>query len=169
MRRNLTKVMAVLMVLVMAFAFTGCGSKKDEPAVTTAAEPETTTAEPETTTESGKYASLAEWYDDNAAEFKEVEDTLNASTTDCVISLLVEGDTLIYRYVYKEAIDISDASVKEQITTTFDTYFADYESTFSSLADQLAQEAGLDEKNVKVMIEVLNPDETVIYVKEFSK
>lgn len=138
MRKNFTKVLAMLMVLVMALAFTGCGKEK----------------------------TLESWYADNAEEFKEVEDTLNASTTDCTIKLTVEGNTLIYRYEYTEAIDVSDAAVKEQIVSAFDTYFDAYESTFTSLGEQISEESKV--KDVTVRIDVFNPDGTEIYTKEFA-
>lgn len=140
MKKSFSRLLAVLMVCVMAFALAACSKKE---------------------------VTLESWYADNAAEFKEIEDTLNASQTDCKIELKVEGNTLIYAYTYAEALDVSDPEVKKVVTSTFDTYFAAYESTFTDLADQLSEEAKVD--NVSVRVDVFNPDGAEVYSTEFSQ
>lgn len=140
MKKSFSRLLAVLMVCVMAFALAACGKK----------------------------ATLEGWYADNAAEFKEIEDSLNSSTDDCVIELKVEGNTLIYKYTYTEALDVSDAEVKEAVVKAFDAYFDAYESTFVDLAEQLSEEAKVKEA-VSVRVDVFNPDGTEVYSKEFTQ
>lgn len=192
MKKNHVKLPAMLLALTMALVMAGCGGKDDiisgstpseagtesKAEISTEANTETGTVGTEIETEADietsepgekeGYTTLAEWYTDNLAEFKEVEDALNENAEGMTIYLLVEGDVLIYRYVFDEALDVSDEAVKEQVTVTFDTNFDEMEDNFYELAAKCELEAGLEEGSVRVMVEVMNPGDELIYVRDFA-
>lgn len=139
------------------------------------AETETKTeAETEKETESkkassqGKYANLEEWGAENSALLDIVIDEVNKSVESEGVSfdLYTEGNTLVYSYVYEEALDVSDPAIQQTVNDYFDSYVAENASTFDDLRVSLADMAELDADDVTIRVLWYNPDGSLVYDSE---
>ena len=139
------------------------------------AETETKTeAETEKETESkkassqGKYENLEEWGAENSALLDIVIDEVNKSVESEGVSfdLYTEGNTLVYSYVYEEALDVSDPAIQQTVNDYFDSYVAENASTFDDLRVSLADMAELDADDVTIRVLWYNPDGSLVYDSE---
>lgn len=141
MKKKLTLVVSALMVLVMAFAVAGCGKP-----------------------------SLEDWYADNAEEFQQITDSVNAQADSmgCTMEIVVEdSNVLAFRYTLTEAFDTSDPANVEALATVYDAMFDSYASTFSEIRTQVMDETSTE--NVVIRLVALNPDGTELYTRDFTE
>lgn len=139
MKKQLSFVLASLMVLVMAFAMAGCGKP-----------------------------NLEDWYADNKETFTTMTDAVNAQadTNGCTVEVVVEdSNVLVFRYILTEAFDTSDTEAMDYLTSLYDENFEAYSSTFTEMSNQIADETSTE--NVVLRLEAVNPDGTLLYSKDF--
>lgn len=105
----------------------------------------------------GEPANLEEWINSDS----EATETLENMSTD-ELDVTVEGNTLVYTYTYPQVIDASlTDAVTQQLEDTIDNSAA----TFTSVADMLEEESGIDGISVKVVY--LNGDGSELLNKTF--
>lgn len=137
------RLLALTLVVVMAMGMTGCGKKS--------------------------YANLEAWYNANLETVQEVEDELNTSSPDCEVSLYVENNTIVYKFVYAEMLcDITNAEEMELVKSIFDESLDADKDTYTELIDSLAADSGVS--GISVRIDIFNPgEEAAFYTKELTK
>lgn len=141
MKKKLTIVFAALMVLAMALAVVGCGSKP----------------------------TLDEWYNDNKSEFDEMLDAANAtaSTTGVTMNITVENsNVLVYEYTLLDEFP-TDADTLSQLAALYDSQFTSLEPTFTELLNQMESETSTT--GISIRLAVYNPDGTELYARDFTK
>lgn len=105
----------------------------------------------------GEPASLEEWINSDS----EAAATLEEMSTD-ELDVTVEGNTLVYTYTYAQVID---ASLVDAVRQQLDETITNSSSTFTSVADTLEEESGIDGIEVKVIY--LNGDGSELLNKTF--
>lgn len=105
----------------------------------------------------GEPASLEEWVNNDS----EAAASLEEMSTD-ELDVTVEGNTLVYTYTYSQNID---ASLVDAVTQQLEESIDNSASTFTSVADMLEEESGIDGISVKVVY--LNGDGTELMNKTF--
>ncbi len=141
MKRNISTMLAALMVLVMGLAMIGCGSKP----------------------------TLDEWYSQNQSEFQTMLDQANASVESTGISMDIvveDSNVLVYKYTMTEAFPTDEDSLNA-LKTTADSQFDSYETQFSELTDQLQSETSTE--GIVIRMVFLNPDGTELYSRDYTK
>lgn len=139
MKKQLSFVLASLMVLVMACAMAGCGKP-----------------------------NLEDWYADNKETFTTMTDAVNAQadTNGCTVEVVVEdSNVLVFRYTLTEEFDTSDTEAMDYLTSLYDENFEAYSSTFTDMSNQITDETSTE--NVVLRLEAVNPDGTLLYSKDF--
>lgn len=107
-----------------------------------------------------QYASVQAYLDAQQDEIDAaVKQTEGSGMT---MEIKAEGeDTLLYRYIYDEAIEVTDA-----ITSYFESSMETNKATFDAVLDEMAELIDVDPK-VKLSYE--NPDGSIIYTYTFTK
>jgi len=135
-------ILVTMMVLAMVFAIVGCGGKP----------------------------SLSDWYSKNSSQFASALESANkqSATLGVTMDITVEdSNVLVYRYTLAEKFDNSDQANVDALTSTYDTIFESYKSNFSSVRKQLMDETST--KDIIIRLEVLNPDKTKLYSKDYTE
>lgn len=139
MKKKLSTLLAALMVLTMAFAIAGCGSKP----------------------------TLEDWYNKNADQFQEITDAVNSQDMGCTMEIVVEDtNALVFRYTLDEAFP-TDADSIATLADVYDSMFDSYASTFSELRGEVLDETSTE--NVIIRLVALNPDGTELYSRDFTE
>lgn len=105
----------------------------------------------------GEPATLEEWISSDS----DATATLEQMSTD-ELDVTVEGNTLVYTYTYTQVID---ANLVDAVSQQLEDTINNSASTFTSVADMLEEESGIDGVNVKVVY--LNGDGTELLNKTF--
>ena len=151
--------LAVLLVAAVAVISMGCGKE------------EVQTEEPvqaEATEEEGveSYDSLADWYTAEQIDFSQMEETLNETITGYGAMVAVEGDTLIYRFMAEEQIDVSDTAAIEAEAAKMEAYCSENEELFMEFKQQVMEESGVE--TTMSLVEVMDAaSENLIYMRNF--
>lgn len=141
MMKNMKKIFTVLASLCLAFvavvSLAGCGG-------------------------SGKdYDNVQEYLDAQKEQIDEAISEVQGSGM--TMEVKAEGnDTLVYRYIYDEAIEVTDA-----ITEYFESSMDTNRATFEAVIDEMAEL--IDVKSPKVKLSYENPDGSIIYTYTFEK
>ena len=134
------------------------------PADTTAADTET---EAEAEAPANDKPSMADWYAANDAEFRAIEESVNAEDMGCTLELsVVDGNVLVFCYTLDEAFPTDEESVAT-LGETYDSMFASYDSTFSELCGQVTAETS--EETVTIRLVAANPDGTELYSRDYTE
>lgn len=140
MMKNMKKIFTVLASLCLAFvmvvSLTGCGSDKD-------------------------YDNVQEYLD---AQKDQIDAAIKQTEgSGMTMEIKAEGDdTLVYRYIYDEAIEVTD-----DVTAYFDSSMETNKATFDSVLDEMAEL--IDVKSPKVKLSYENPDGSIVYTYTFTK
>ena len=101
--------------------------------------------------------TLEEWISSDS----EAAATLEEMSTD-ELDVTVEGNTLVYTYTYAQVID---SSLVDAVSQQLDETITNSSSTFTSVADTLEEESGID--GISVQVIYLNGDGTELLNKTF--
>ncbi len=177
MKKNLLKVMAMSCALSLTLAFTGCGSdagssseaggaNSSEAQVESSSEasvPAESSADASEAEESSEAISLADFL--NSDEIKEA--TESASSDEYTCTMYADGDNvMVMSYTFTQQLDLSNASVKDQMAQTIDDGLEAQASVFTELRDTYREELSIP--NMVLRIEYLNNDGTEIFTKDFE-
>lgn len=176
MKKCTSKLLALMLVLVMAFALTACGDKKDasegsatadvtatdDATATDAAE--TDAAETEEPTKSGSssssYSSVEEYVNS-----PEVQNSLSALETQLKgsgmsIKVSADGNKLIYTYKYE------NTEKKDGMAESLEKALSAQDATFQATANQIKSTVKVD--SASVVIEYIDSKDEMIYTKEYK-
>lgn len=170
MKKCTSKLLALMLVLVMAFALTACGDKKDASegsatADVTATDDATATdaAETEEPTKSGSssssYSSVEEYVNS-----PEVQNSLSALETQLKgsgmsIKVSADGNKLIYTYKYE------NTEKKDGMAESLEKALSAQDATFQATANQIKSTVKVD--SASVVIEYIDSKDEMIYTKEY--
>lgn len=170
MKKCTSKLLALMLVLIMAFALTACGDKKDASegsatADVTATDDATATdaAETEEPTKSGSssssYSSVEEYVNS-----PEVQNSLSALETQLKgsgmsIKVSADGNKLIYTYKYE------NTEKKDGMAESLEKALSAQDATFQATANQIKSTVKVD--SASVVIEYIDSKDEMIYTKEY--
>lgn len=144
-------------IAVAAASFTGCGNKEEEPSSGSVSKED---ENPTPTT--GKLLSSDNKLFSNVDEYIEAQkdqiDEMLKSYEDSGMTMEIssEGETLLYRYIYDDQIDVTQAMLDY-----FDSSISDYRKQFDSVIAEMERVIDIEKPAVKLQYE--NPDGTLIY------
>ena len=103
-------------------------------------------------------STLEEYVNSN----KEAKQSLEAMSTGG-LNVEVKDNTIIYTYTYEQTFD---PSVVSALSGTIESTLDDSSASFTSMADTLEKESGIEEVTVKIIY--LNGDGSEIFSKEYK-
>lgn len=121
MNKKLSKVLALCLVVVMAFSITACK----------------------------KANTLADWV--KSDEVTTVVDSLSGTAEGMTIEFKADGeDVLVMSYTYEEQVDLSDEETKKAVEAYFEQALTAQSSTFTNMRDQINEQYKLNVKTIRI-------------------
>lgn len=161
------KKIAALFALSVLLLSAACGKEPspsggNSPSASAAPAPASSAAqggeapEPEKPEPAVPYDSLADWYTGEQVDFSEIEGSLGETAEAYIVSVLAEGDSLIFRFTCREQVDIADEAAKEDAEAAFEAYYAENGGLVADAAAQVMEWSGMDD--IMIYLEVMNAD-----------
>lgn len=134
-----TALTGLCLAFVMAIALTGCGNSK-------------------------QFDSVQDYLDAQKDQIEEAKAQIDDN--EMSLEILSDGDTLIYRYIYKENVKIEEGQ-KAEVEASFQASIDMFKAQFDAVLDEMAELIDVKEPAIKLSYE--NPNGTVIYTYTFNK
>lgn len=174
MKKKFLAMVAGICLAVAVTSFTGCGGKEEEPSSGSVSgedkdkpssgfasgKDEDKDKEPTPTT--GKLLSADNKLFSNVDEYIEAQkDQIDEMLKEyegsgMTMEISAEGETLLYRYIYDEQLEVTQA-----MFDYFDASISDYRQQFDSVLNEMGRVIDIKEPSVELRYE--NPDGTLIY------
>ncbi len=139
MKKFATVLAGLCLAFVMVIALTGCGSDK-------------------------QFSSVQAYLDAQEEQIEEAKQQIDDN--EMSLEITADGDTLVYRYIYKEKVEIAEDQ-KEDVDASFQASIDMYKTQFDAILDEMEELIDVAEPAVKLIYE--NPDGTVVYTHTFVK
>lgn len=158
---------SLCMALVMVFSLVGCGGEEEESQESSKnnTKVENNDGEDRSSGEnkllgsSKMFASLQEYID---AQKDEIDAAIKQNEgSGMSMEVKADGDTLIYRYIYDEPIEVS-----EYVVDTFEAGLDQYKSQFDAILEEIEKYVEAEKPAVLLLYE--NPDGSLVFSCRFS-
>lgn len=181
MKKNFVKLLTLAFVASLSLTFAACGSKETSNDSKTSGngtvntentQPQSTGAA--TTESKAEESAPAESQANGLTPLEEFLATPEAQSyaeefTDDTYAVELDsenGNILVFRFILKDQVDLSDSTIKDQFVAAMDQSLEAQSSTMSSMVAALASIIGEDD--LVIRFQYLNADDSEIFVKDFE-
>lgn len=169
MKKFLSLFASLCLALIMVVSLVGCGNGEEESSGNDV-DLEQNNSENEDNSKddsSGKLLGSGKMFASVQAYIDAQQDQIDAAIKQNMgsgmsMEVKADGDALVYRYVYDEAVEVTD-----YVIDTFDSNLDTYKPQFEAILEEMEKLVDGDDPEVRILYE--NPDGSLVYSCSFTK
>ncbi|MDE6876044.1 MAG: DUF4854 domain-containing protein [Lachnospiraceae bacterium] len=169
MKKFLSLFASLCLALIMVVSLVGCGNGEEESSGNDV-DLEQNNSENEDDSKddsSGKLLGSGKMFASVQAYIDAQQDQIDAAIKQNMgsgmsMEVKADGDALVYRYVYDEAVEVTD-----YVIDTFDSNLDTYKPQFEAILEEMERLVDGDDPEVRILYE--NPDGSLVYSCSFTK